>query len=85
MTKEEITDAIFYLVPNAQFSFTETDLTTLQWHTAEVEQPSVAEIMSAIPLAAAAALEEKEDLQTQKQVLLDRLGLTAEEAKLLLS
>lgn len=85
MTNKEITDAIFYLVPNAEFSFTETDLTTLQWHTADVPQPSVAEIMAAIPLAAAKIQQEQENLQNQKQVLLDRLGLTADEAKLLLS
>jgi hypothetical protein len=85
MTNKEITDAIFYLVPNAQFSFTEADLSTLEWHTADVAKPTIQAITAAIPLAKSKAEEELENLQTQKQALLDRLGITSEEAKLLLA
>ena len=85
MTNQEITDAIFYLVPNAEFSFTETDLDSLRWDSKKVEKPTIEAILAAIPLAKAKIDAEKENLQSKKQALLERLGITADEAALLLS
>jgi hypothetical protein len=84
MTNQEITDAIFYLVPSAEFSFTEIDLDSLQWHTKDVDKPSQEAILAAIPVAKAQIEADKENVQSKKQALLDRLGITADEAALLL-
>jgi hypothetical protein len=85
MTTQEITDAIFYLVPNAEFSFTETDLSTLEWHTADVPKPTVKAITDAIPLAQAKIAADKAAKDQQKQAVLDRLGVTADELAAALS
>jgi len=84
MTSQDIADAIFYLAPNAQFSFTEADLSTLVWDSKDIKQPTNAQIIAAIPLAKAAKEAETENKATAKAALLDRLGITAEEAALLL-
>ena len=46
MTTENITHAIFNLAPNAQFAFTNDDLSTLEWHTPEITQPTNAAIIA---------------------------------------
>ena len=81
MTTQEITDAIFYLVPNAEFSFSETDLNTLEWHTQDVPKPTVKAITDAIPLAKAKIEQDKADLEAQKSAVLTKLGITADELK----
>lgn len=85
MTSQEITDAIFYLVPGAQFSFQETDLSTLVWDSKDAKQPTEAEILAAIPVAAAAKQAEADAKIAAKSALFDRLGITEEEAQLLLA
>lgn len=85
MTSEELKNAIFYIHANAEFSFTETDLETLEWHSVDVKKPSIEEIIAAIPLAKAKANAELESLESKKQELLARLGITEDEAKLLLA
>jgi hypothetical protein len=85
MTNQEITDAIFYLTPNAQFSFANSDLSTLVWDSKDVKQPTNTQIIAAIPAAKAAKLAEDDNKATAKAALLDRLGITAEEAALLLA
>jgi hypothetical protein len=85
MTSQELSNAIFYIYPNAQFSFTETDLDSLKWYSKDIEKPSVEAILAAVPLAKTKIKADEKELQEQKQALLDRLGITADEAKLLLS
>ena len=84
MTTQEITDAIFYLVPNAEFSFQGTDLETLEWHTKDVEKPSIETILAAIPVAKKAKEDAAKSTQSEKMALLQRLGVTEDEFKLLL-
>jgi hypothetical protein len=84
MTNQEILDAIFHLAPGAQFSFTEADLSTLVWDSKDIKQPTVAEIMAAIPMAKAAKEAEAESKAAAKASLLNRLGMTPDEAALLL-
>jgi hypothetical protein len=84
MTIQELTNAIFYLAPDAQFSFTETDLSTLVWHSEDVKRPTNAQILAAIPLANAAMTAAAESKASAKAALLDRLGMSADEAALLL-
>jgi len=46
MKNQYLTQAIFNLAPNAEFVFNDGDLTTLQWHTPQIEQPTNAAILS---------------------------------------
>lgn len=46
METKYITQAIFNLAPNAEFVFTDTNLSTLEWHNAEITQPTNAAILA---------------------------------------
>jgi hypothetical protein len=76
--------AINKLRPTAEFSFTDNDYGTIQWDVLEGEAPTKAEIEAAIEEVKADEIAELEAKATQKAALLDRLGITAEEAELLL-
>ena len=85
MKPQHIFEAIEILAPGAQVTFTETDLETLTWYSQNIEQPSnsailvkVEEIIANEPLKAKANAE-------AKTALFERLGITADEARLLLS
>jgi parvulin-like peptidyl-prolyl isomerase len=85
MESLDIIKAIHFLKPNAEFSFTETDYSTIKWDVLEGAAPTWEEVQAAhlqVKAAEEAALAEAE---AKKQALLDRLGITAEEARLLLS
>ena len=84
MTSQEIIDAIFYLAPNSEFSFTEVDLSTLKWDSSDIARPSDEAILAAIPKVKAAQTAAKEAKASAKVALLNRLGITADEAALLL-
>lgn len=85
MTSQEILDAIFHLAPNAEFSFTEADLSTLVWDSKDIKRPTDAEIIAAIPVAKAAKEAAEEAKAAAKATLLNRLGITEEEARFLLA
>jgi hypothetical protein len=85
MTSQELSDAIFHIAPDAEFSFTETDLDSLKWYSKDIEKPSVEAILAAVPLAKTKFEAAQKELQAEKQALLERLGITAEEAQLLLN
>ena len=78
-TNKQITDALLRLIPGAQWTLAGDDYSNISWH-CECVQPTLEEIELEIAkepeIAAAKA--------TQRQAILDRLGLTAEEAALLL-
>jgi hypothetical protein len=84
MNNLDLIDAIRYLVPEAQFSFQETDLSTLVWDSADIERPTNEAILAAVPVVQAAKAAQAEAKAEAKAALLDRLGITADEAKLLL-
>jgi hypothetical protein len=46
METKHIIQAIFNLAPSAEFVFTEDDLTTLEWGTPNIAQPTNAAIMA---------------------------------------
>jgi hypothetical protein len=77
--------AIKKLKPNSEFTFTECDYTTIKWDVLEGEAPTQAEIDAAIEQVKADELAEAEARATQKAALLDRLGITEDDAKLLLA
>ena len=84
MTSQEIIDAIFYLAPNSEFSFTETDLSTLKWDSTDIQRPTDKDIIAAIPLAKKAKELVVAEKAAAKAALLNRLGITSDEAALLL-
>ena len=80
-----ITRAILELSPTAEFSFKEEDLSTLEWHNSKAKRPTDEEILAQYAITEANIQAEAEQRIVDKQALLNRLGITAEEATLLLS
>jgi hypothetical protein len=76
--------AIQYLRPGAQFSYTEDNYSTIQWYALEGDAPTQKEIDAAIEQIKADEITEATTKATQKAALLDRLGITEDEARLLL-
>ena len=77
--------AIKYLRPTAEFSFTNDDYSTIKWDVLEGNAPTQAEIDDAIEQVKANEITEAQARAEAKAALLTRLGITAEEATLLLS
>lgn len=77
--------AIRSIRPNAEFAIHGADLDNIEWHVLEGEIPTKKEIEKAIvDLEAAEVIAEQEKIKA-KNAILERIGLTAEEANLLLS
>jgi hypothetical protein len=74
--------AIQFIRPNAQFVLAGDDLT---WFDEEQTEPTEAEIEAGFVAYQAAQIAEAEVKAAQKAALLDRLGITQDEAKLLLA
>ena len=85
MNTKEIVDAILYISPKAEFSFREDNLDTIIFDKPKTGYPTKEEILAAVEPAKAKAAADLAAVQAQKSALLDRLGITAEEANLLLS
>jgi hypothetical protein len=83
--KSYLIDAIRKLKPNSEFVISNDDYATIEWHVLEGEAPTQAEINAAIKQIKADEITQAATKSAQKQALLDRLGITAEEAVLLLS
>jgi hypothetical protein len=79
-----LTRAIRKLKPTAQFSFTDNDYSTIKWDVLEGTAPTQAEIDIAIEQVKSDEITEASAKATQKAALLDRLGFTEAEARLLL-
>jgi len=77
--------AIRKLKPNSEFSFIEDDYSTIKWDVLDGEAPTQKEIDAAIEEVKADEIAEAQAKATQRQAILDRLGITAEEAQLILS
>ena len=77
--------AIFRLKPTAEFSLTDNDYSTIKWDVLEGDAPNQAEIDEAIKQVKADELAEAEAKAQAKADLLERLGITADEAKFLLA
>jgi hypothetical protein len=77
--------AINKLKPNAEFSFTDQNYSTVQWIVLEGKAPTQAEIDAAIEQVKADEIAAQAKAATDKAAILAKIGLTADEAKLLLS
>jgi len=82
---EYLGKAIKYLKPTAQFSFIDNDYSTIKWDILEGEAPTKKEIDDAIKQVKADEIAETKSKALAKSALLDKLNITEDEAKLLLS
>jgi hypothetical protein len=77
--------AILKLKPGSEFTFQNDDYSTINWIILEGDAPTQKQIDDAIEQVKADELTEAATKAAAKAALLDRLGITADEAKLLLS
>ena len=77
--------AIRKLKPNAEWSITDNDYSTTVWHTLDGDEPTAKQIQDTIKQIKADEITEAKTRALAKAALLNRLGITADEAKLLLS
>jgi hypothetical protein len=80
-----LTRAILSLREGSQFAIEANDYSTIVWHELEGTAPTVKQIDDEIKRIKAADITEEADRAVAKAALLARLGITAEEAVLLLS
>jgi hypothetical protein len=80
----EITQAIWKLRPDSEFSFTDEDYLTIQWNKLEGNAPTLAEINAVIKEIKADEIVQKAKAETDRAALLSKLGITADEARLLI-
>jgi acyl-CoA reductase-like NAD-dependent aldehyde dehydrogenase len=77
-------NAIQMLRPNSEFSFTNDDYSTIKWDVLDGEAPTQAEIDAAIKLIKKEEKLAAETKAAQRQAILDRIGLTADELQIIL-
>jgi len=80
-----IAQAIQSLKPGAEFSYQDEDYATIQWNVLEGSAPTAKQITDEIKRLTTLKQAEAISKAEAKAALLDRLGITAEEAQLLLS
>lgn len=77
--------AIRELKPNSEFAFQNDDYSTIEWHVLEGKAPSKIEVDSKIAEIKAAEEAAEQNRVAAREALLSRLGITEDEAKLLLA
>jgi hypothetical protein len=85
MQSEFLVQAIRKLRPNAEFSFTDRDSSTIVWDKIEGNPPTDQEIAAAVIEVQNEMAQAETTRVAQKAALLERLGITQDEANLLLS
>ena len=83
-THEQMIKALTSLSPNADWTLRGGDFDNIEWH-CDCPKPTLDELVAESARLDEVHLKEKADQESAKQAILDRLGLTADEAKLLLS
>jgi hypothetical protein len=84
MNEQLLVKAIAKLRPSAEFSFTDGDYSTVKWDKLDGVAPTQAEIEAAVKVIEAEDKAATAQRVTDKAALLERLGITADEAVLLL-
>ncbi len=79
-----LTRAIRLLKPTAEFSIVDSDYSTVKWDVLEGNAPTQAEVDTAIEQIKADEITQAATKAVQRQALLTRLGITEDEARLLL-
>ena len=85
MESSYLAKAIKKLHPTAEFTFTEADYSSIEWNLLDGDAPTKAQIDSAIEQVKADEITAKAKGEADKAALLAKLGITADEARLLLS
>ena len=85
MNNQEITKALAYLRPKAEFVVRGEKLDGIEWLDLKQTKPTDEEIIAAIPLAKAQEIANIKAREIAKNELFAKIGITAEEASLLLS
>jgi hypothetical protein len=80
-----LAQAIKNFVPNSEFTIKDNDYSTIEWHVLEGKAPTKAQIEAEIVKIKSNQVAASEEKATAKAALLERLGITADEAALLLS
>jgi hypothetical protein len=81
----DLTKAIRLLKPNSEFSYQNNDYSTIKWDVLDGEAPSQKEIDVALKKIEADELALEAKTAADKAALLEKLGISSDEAKLLLS
>jgi hypothetical protein len=82
--KSYLSEAISKLRPNSEFSFSNNDYSTINWIVLDGDAPTQPEIDEAIEQVKADELVEAQTKAAKRQALLSKLGITEEEARILL-
>jgi hypothetical protein len=86
MRKITISDAVLFLIPNSEFRIEADDLSTLEFFSPDGQKhPTQSEVDAAIVQLNATQAQNAVDKAAEKTALLAKLGITADEAALLLS
>ena len=80
-----LSKAIKLLKPNAEFSYSDNDYSTIKWDVLDGEAPTQAEIDVAIEQVKANEIAEAQAKAQAKAALLERLNLTQEEFNTLIA
>lgn len=86
MSPAELTEAILFLCPNAEFSFEAADYSTINWIVLEGNPPTLDEIENAHKNLKKIEIEKFEEIENKKiaaQSKLASLGLTVDDLKVL--
>jgi len=83
--EDYLSKAILKLRPNSEFTYFDRDYSTIKWDVLEGDAPTQAEIDEAIEQIKADEIIEAQAKAEAKAALLAQLGITEEQAKLLLS
>jgi hypothetical protein len=85
MNSISISDAILFLIPNSEFRIVENDLSTLEFFSPVGQKhPTEAEVAAAIETLKTANAQKIAEKAADKAALLEKLGITEDEARLLL-
>ena len=76
--------ALHSLCPGSEFTFQEQDYSTVEWIILEGNPPSQAQVTAEIARLKIQAASDKAQAQSDRAAILERLGITADEAKLLI-
>ena len=81
----DLTKAIRLIKPTAEFSYQNGDYSTIKWDVLDGEAPTQSEIDAALRKVKADEIAQAAKDASDKAALLNKLGISADEAKLLLS
>jgi hypothetical protein len=83
--KDYLAQAIHKLKPLSEFRYQDRDYSTIEWFVLEGKAPTQAQIDNAIEQVKADEITQAETKAQAKAELFQRLGITADEAKLLIA